>query len=373
MNNNRYKSSLTISWISILVNLFVAALKFIVGFLSNSIAILTDAAHSLEDLLTTVVVIVSLYGSRKPPDEGHPFGHGRVEYVGGLILSFLLILMGLAFLKNSIVRFFNPQSVNINIIFMAAVLFTAIVKLILGVATNRVSQKVSSQILKTDALHHYSDCITSLAVVIGLIFVKLGFLYVDCVVGGIISLVIIFWALKMGREFIDSLIGKRAPDFVYEKVKAIALSFVSVEGVHDIEVHSYGENRVISLHIEMDPALSLEEAHGIADSIEKKAAQEDLGKCIVHVDLKEKEKTRSKDRVEKLISQLVAIDSKIKDFHNVEIISAGRRSILNFHLLLDKQVPLDDLHKLCHGLSRIIKKELGFWKVNIHFEPYERR
>ena len=371
MKNNHYKLSLKISWVSIFVNIFIAALKFVLGLLSNSIAILTDAMHSLEDLITSALVIVSLHASRKPPDEGHPFGHGRAEDIGGLILSIILFIIGIGFFKDAAFRFFSPEPVTINFIFIGLILFSSLVKLTLGVFTDKISKKASCSLLKTDALHHYGDFITSLAVVIGLVFVKAGYVYADSLLGILIAVVIMLWAFKMTRGFIDNLIGKRAPEAVYKKIKAIAFSSQYVEGVHAVEVHSYGENRVVSLHVEIDPSLSLDEAHRIADGIEKKVSADDLGRCIVHVDVKDKEKRIQKSEVEKSIAKLITLDGSIKGFHRVEIITINKKSILNFHLLLDKGVTLDSLHALCHHLAKILKKEFKFWKVNIHSEPYQ--
>ena len=371
MKNDNYRSSLKISWVSIFVNIFIAALKFILGLLSNSIAILTDAVHSLEDLITSALVIISLHASRKPPDEGHPFGHGRAEDVGGLILSIILFIVGIGFFKNAALRFFSPEPVNINFVFIGLILFSAAVKLILGIFTDRISKKVSSNLLKTDALHHYGDFITSIAVVIGLVFVMMGYVWADSLLGILISIIIAFWAVKMARGFIDNLIGKRAPEAVYRKIRSIAFSSKYVEGVHDIEVHSYGENRIVSLHVEIDPSISLDEAHEIADSIEKKVLEDDLGRCIVHVDVKDKKKTIDRKEVEKFISKMITPDNNIKGFHKIEILTTTKKNILNFHLLLDKGVTLDSLHSLCHRLAKILKKEFGFWKVNIHSEPYQ--
>jgi cation diffusion facilitator family transporter len=162
----------------------------------------------------------------------------------------------------------------------------AIIKFFLGFITQKVSQKASSGILQADAFHHYTDCITTFIVAIGLIFVKNGSLYIDSILGLLIASLISFWSLKMGKEFIDNLIGKRAQPELYAKIREIASSSKLVEGVHEIEIHSYGRNNVISLHIEMSPALSLEEAHSVADSIEKKIYSENLGRAIVHIDLK---------------------------------------------------------------------------------------
>jgi divalent metal cation (Fe/Co/Zn/Cd) transporter len=158
---------------------------------------------------------------------------------------------------------------------------------------------------------------------------------------------------------------------LYEKIKSIVFSFRFVEGVHEIEIHTYGKNRIISLHIEMNPALTLEEVHGVADGIEKKIYNENLGRCVVHVDLKKGAKIIEKKRVEKLIKNILATAKDIKDFHGMEIITSEEKTVLNFHLLLDKNASIEESHLIYHRLSNLLKEKFGFSQVNIHIEPYK--
>jgi len=285
MKDNYYSSSLKISWLSIAINLFIVVLKLVIGIISNSIAILSDAVHSLSDVISTGVVIASLYISKRPPDKTHPFGHGRAEDVAGLVLSLILLFVGAGFMKDAITRLLHPQEVSMNYLFITIVLLTIPLKLFLGVFTGHIARKISSPLLKADALHHYSDLITTVVVGSGLFFVKMGYYRVDSFLGIFVSCFIIWWAFKTSKGFSDNLLGKRAPLALYEKIKEIALSFEFVKGVHGIEIHTYGRERIISLHVELNPKLSLAQAHQVADSIEKKIHKKGLGKCIVHVDL----------------------------------------------------------------------------------------
>ena len=370
MNNDKYyNTSLNVSWISMGVNIFLVAVKLIIGIASNSIAVMTDAVHSVSDMASTGVVIASIYGSKKPADSIHPYGHGRAEDIGGLVLSFILLLVGLMFMKDSIMRLINPQEVQMNYIFISIVILTAPVKLGLGIFTNRVGENISSPILKTDALHHYSDFLTTVIVAIGLFFVRAGHYAVDSMLGIFVAVFIIAWSAKSSKNFIDNLLGKRAPLTLYNQIKKAALSFHLVEGVHGIEIHSYGKMRIISLHIEVSSDLSLEEAHSVADSIEKDIRHQGLGKCIVHVDLKHSRSTVGKKEIEQTMKQLVAFTSRVKGFRGITIVTTESGSILNFDLILDKNTSLEESHVLEHHLSQSLKDEFNFSQVNIHVEP----
>lgn len=290
MKDNYYASAFKISWISIGVNFFIVLIKLILGLFSNSIAILSDAGHSLGDLFTTVIVIFSLKMSRKPADADHPFGHGRAEDVGGLILSLALILIGFNFLKDAFMRVISPQPVAVNFFSISIILATVAVKLILGWSTQIFARKISSPILTTDAFHHYSDAVTSIAVAVGLFWVRKGWIFIDSIVGMAVAAVIILWGVIAGKDYISRLIGKKECAAFYEEIEKIALSFPVVKGVHGIEAYSYGKNRIVSLHAEMNPSFSLLEAHKVADNIEKEVYRRGLGRCVVHVDIKKGKK-----------------------------------------------------------------------------------
>jgi len=247
---------------------------------------MSDALHSFSDILTTFVVIITLYMSRKPADKLHPFGHGRAEDVGGLLVSFIIVLVGGRFFFDSIKRLSLPSPLEISYSMIAIILLTALIKFVLGYATKKVAKRVDSPLIESDSSHHYSDFFITLSVGGGLFFIKQGFVELDSILGIFISVSIIYWAIRLGKEFIDKLIGKKAPPHVYEKMRKLIKAFSSIQGYHDITVHSYGRYNVISVHIELDKNMSLSDAHAIADRLEKKVASQGLGKCIVHMDAK---------------------------------------------------------------------------------------
>jgi len=370
MADRYYSSSIRVSVFGIVVNVILGLAKLVVGIVSNSIAIVADAFHSFSDLITTLVVIISLIFSRRPPDKRHPFGYGRVEDIGGLLISFILVLTGVVFLKSSMIRLVSPPRLDITRTVVIFVFITAVVKLFLGIFTNLFSKKLNSAILHTDAAHHYSDFFTSAVISLGLIFVRKGNLSLDAYMGIFIALVIIFWALKLAREFIDNIIGKEAPEGLYKNIRDIIFSFPHVEGVHEINIHSYGRKRVISLHVVVKKDLSLNEAHTVADGIEKRILRDGLGECVVHVDIEEFPYRARRSEVEKTIGRIIRSVSSLKGFHNTEVIATEADNILNFHLVLDENISLKDSHRIYHRVSKFLKKRFGFSRVNIHIEPY---
>ncbi|MBD3245381.1 MAG: cation diffusion facilitator family transporter [Candidatus Omnitrophica bacterium] len=367
-----FRSSYLVSWISIIVNALLVAVKFFVGFRSHSISILSDAAHSLSDFLSTLIILVSLSISRKPPDREHPFGHGRAEDVGGLLLSCMLIFVGLGFFQRSFARLLAPAPVEITPFFILLILGTAAVKLALGIFTQKVSKDIVSPILETDAAHHYSDVLTSVAVAAGLIAVARGYLVVDAVLGLAISFMIIFWALKIGREFCNNLIGRSAEKKEYSRIYSAARSFPEVRGVTNIDIHSYGRIRMAVIHVEVDAGLSLPDAHRVADAIEKKVCSHQFDKCVVHVDLRSGGQPKEHRRIAGGIHRIVRAIPKIRGFHRLRILSSGEKKILHFHLELEPGISLNAAHGISHRVSEALKKRFGFTDVYIHLEPTEQ-
>jgi len=369
MKDKYYSTSLKISIVGIIINLLLSVVKLVAGIIANSISVIIDAFHSFSDLITTLIVMFSITLSAKPPDKLHPFGHGRAEDVGGVVMSIILVMVGLEFLKASLMRLIVPQQLRVTKWIIVLVFVTAIIKLLLGLFTNFFSRRIHSFLLQTDAAHHYSDSFTSFIIALGLIFVERGFPSVDAYLGIFTAAVIILWAVKLAKEFIDNLIGRESPHEFYVQIKNSALSFPRVESVHGINIHSYGRNRIISLHILVDRTLPLEQAHAIADSIEKKLLQQGLGRCVVHVDLKSITCSPHICEVEKVLCRLVKSVPHLENFHSLEVITTEDKNILNFHLILNKNTSLIDSHIISHRIMRFLQRRFKFSRVYIHLEP----
>ncbi len=368
--DNYHSVSMSTAGVSVVVNIILTVVKLVLGIISGSIAIMADAFHSFSDIVTTSVVMLTFSISRRPADSRHPFGHGRIEDIAGLLMCFVLALVGVEFIKYSIVRFFTPSKLHINNLTVGIIFSTAVVKIILGAFTSMRARLVRSSLLGTDAAHHYSDGLTSFIIGGGLIFVKKGFYAWDTYLGIFVALLIILWAVKMGWGFFDNLLGRRVSEEVYARIKEVALSFPEVKDVHDVEVHSYGHRKIVSLHIVVDKDLSLEKGHSVADSVEKRLLQEGVSECITHVDITKEIPKVKHTHVEKVILNFINAHPLLKDFHKLRIITTESENILNFHLLLDSNISLEESHEISHKLSQLLKSVFKFSQVNIHLEPY---
>ncbi len=270
--------------ISVLGNLIIFILKIIFGVLSNSLALIADAFHSLSDLATSVVVIIGFKVSQKPADKEHPFGHGRADTIATLIIAIVIVVVGIEFIINGVQRLINPQPINVSFTIFSVVLVTAILKEIMARYINDLGNRLDSDTLRGDAQHHRSDVYSSLLVLVALFGAKYGMSWLDGTMGIGIALIMFNTAYSISQNAIDDLLGKPISNETREKIKNLSKAVDGVFNVHDIIVHSYGGSRFISLHIEVDEKLTSNHYHRIADTVEKKISSNMNAEVVTHID-----------------------------------------------------------------------------------------
>jgi cation diffusion facilitator family transporter len=271
-------------WISICANLLLFVLKLIFGFLSNSIALIADAFHTLSDMVSSAVVVFGFKMASKPADKEHPFGHGRAETIAALTISILIGFTGIEFIKTSITRFLDPAAIELSWAVILVVMTTIILKEVLARLSFNLGDKINSNTLIADAIHHRSDMWSSVLVLSAFGGTWLGYPKADALMGIGVAVMMIQSAYAIARSAIDDLLGKPVDKKTIKNIKEYAMQVAEVSNVHDIVVHSYGAHRFISLHIEIAEGKSPESMHEIADNVEKLLSEELEADVITHVD-----------------------------------------------------------------------------------------
>ena len=275
---------ITQGWISIVANFIIFVLKLVFGFISNSIALIADAFHSLSDMASSGVVVFGFKMASKPADKEHPFGHGRAETIAALTISILIGFTGIEFIKTSITRFMNPNSIEVSWAVILVVLITIVLKEVLARLSYNLGDKINSSTLIADAIHHRSDMWSSVLVLSAFGGAWLGYPKIDAIMGLGVAGMMIQSAYAIARTAIDDLLGKPVDTETIKNIKEYAMQTPEVSNVHDIVVHSYGAHRFISLHLEIAEGKSPESMHDIADSVEKLLSHEMEADVITHVD-----------------------------------------------------------------------------------------
>lgn len=263
--------------------LFIVKLLF--GLSLGSVALVADAFHSLSDVLTSVVVLLGFKWGDKPADHEHPFGHGRVEQIATFVIALILFLAVYDLGRDSLERILHPVAMESNLWAVAFMGFSALFKEWMARFSIFLGKKIDSQALIADAWHHRSDAIASLLVGVGLVLVRFGVYALDGYLGLFVVVLLAWVGVELVRDSVSFLIGQAPSQEFMEKLRTVVLSVPGVLNFHDVLVHDYQNQKVISLHIEVNEDLTAREAHEIALQVqdELKAKLGD-SQVVVHVD-----------------------------------------------------------------------------------------
>jgi len=354
----------------IVTNLVLGIVKLIIGIISHSVSIMADAVNNIADMASATLTILGFKLSNKKPDKEHPYGYARYEYVAGLVIGILMLIMGLTFSKESIVKIFNPEELVINTV-TYIILGTAILgKTIQMLVYLDFAKSIDSNTLKANAIDARNDIISSTAIFISLIIMSIFNINIDGLLGLCVSGFVIFSSINTIKEVLEPIIGIIPTE---EKIKQITeklLSYDCVLGIHDLVLHNYGVNNdFVTVHVEVDADMKILEAHDLMDNIEKDF-KEQLGiDLTIHMDPIE----INNEYVNKL-NNLVAhslesfdSDLKIHDFRIVE-------GITHTNILFDCVVPYEKNYTLeeikTHLINTIIpEKEIYYYVIKID-RPY---
>lgn len=368
--NVRAKYGYLEATVSIIGNIFLFILKLVLGLFINSIALIADAIHSLSDIGTSGVVIFGFKISKKPPDIEHPYGHGRVEYIATLIIAFLLVIVGLGFTEQSIERILNLEKLlNTDYAFIIGIviIISSLGKEIMAQFSFTIGKRIKSDILRADAWHHRTDAISSIAVGISIIGSTYGFPILDPIFGIIVSLIIIYIGIDLIKKASNLLIGLAPDKETIEKIRKIAEFDKDVKGIHDISIHDYVGTKFVSMHVEVENDLTLDESHQIADKISNNIEKKMNLSTIIHLDPKEMHLDEQVSK--RMIESILKKRKQIISFNKIQIIRRGNKENIIIHIIVDRNMRIGDSHDFCHKLESIIQKEYDVCKVDFHLEP----
>ncbi len=267
------------------VNLLLAAGKLILGLLSGSVSVMADAANNLTDCGSCLLTLLGFRLAARPADREHPFGHARYEYVSGLLIAVLTLLLGFSFLRESVGRIIDPPQTHYTALILILLGISAVAKLGLAAFYRRMGRSINSQSLRASAVDSISDAVLTAVVLIGGTVRQASGVEVDGWIGIAVALVILYAGGKTVREATGLLVGSAPDPAVVTKLQALLSDRESVLGFHDLMVHSYGEGRCFAtVHLEIDARTDLLTAHAIVDAIETDILAQTGVQTVIHVD-----------------------------------------------------------------------------------------
>ena len=269
----------------IFLNVLLCAAKLSAGVISSSISIIGDAVNNLSDAASSVVTLVGFKLAGQEADEEHPFGHGRFEYISGLIVSLLIVVTGVELVQSSFHKIIHPEKTLFNVFTAAVLIFSIIIKAFMFSSNLRASNKINSATLRSTAMDSISDVLTTSIVLICSFINYYKQLNLDGYAGLLVAVLIIKTGIDSAKDTINPLLGEPPDKGFLEDIKAIALSSKDVMGVHDIIVHNYGPSRIfMSLHVEVPSNLDIVTVHDSIDDIENILRKKYHCTAVIHVD-----------------------------------------------------------------------------------------
>ena len=338
----------------IVFNVILFALKFLAGIVSKSVAVTADAFNNLSDSASSVIELLGFKLASKEPDKNHPFGHGRFEYISGLFISFLILLMGFELIKSSVKAIFRPEELTSGLFPLAVMIFSILIKCYMYFYNHSLAKKISSVSLEAVAKDSLSDCISTFVVLLSTVAAR----YVDFPLDGIAGTIVAAFILKTGfdsaRDTIAPLLGTAPTKEFVMQVQTEVLKHKPICGMHDLIVHDYGPGRLLlSLHAEVPGDRDIFELHEIIDETEVALSRKFKCVAVIHMDPIDVKNERLNEIKLFMMNSLPKIDSDLK-FHDVRLVPGKRHTNLIFDIVKPFNCPLTD-KMLKTRINRLIK------------------
>ncbi len=265
---NRGSKIIKISILGIFVNLVLVAFKAVVGFITNSIAIILDAVNNLSDALSSIITIIGTKLSTKRPDRKHPYGYGRIEYFSSIIIAMIVLFAGITAFRESFDKIINPSDANYSIVSLIIIIVAVLVKFMFGRYIKSEGEKLNSGSLIASGTDATLDSVLSFSTFVAAIISYLWHISLEGYLGIIISLIIIKSAIEILKDTVNDMIGIRADTALTRKLRKKINSFDQVNGTYDLVLHNYGPNNIMAnAHIEVSDTMTAKEIHRLTKMI----------------------------------------------------------------------------------------------------------
>lgn len=336
--NVRPKYAMLSSITGIVVNLFLSIFKLIIGIVTNSMSIISDALNNVTDTGSSIVTMIGFKLSQKEVDNEHPWGHGRMEYITAFIVDILIILVGVELLQNSVDKIIHPVMPTVNGVVIFLLVVAILVKLWLFVFYSKIAKKIDSSAIKATAYDSVSDCVSTFVVLFSSVISLIFGITIDGYVSILVAIFILITGVKALKETIDILLGSKPDKEFIDQINEFVKKYPMIAGIHDIMVHDYGPGRkIVSFHAEVPADVNICEAHDIIDELEQDMLKE--FKCIttIHMDpivVNDEKINKARASVKKIVKEI----NENYSIHDFRMTDGGKR----INLIFDLVIPRDD-------------------------------
>lgn len=350
----RTRYGMLASVVGIFCNVLLFSVKLAIGLILSSLAVTADAFNNLSDAASSIISFVGVKMAGKPADAEHPFGHGRIEYIAALIVSFLVIEVGFTFFKSSISKIMHPEEITFDPVPFIILILSILVKLWMAFFNNKLGKRIDSKVMLATAADSLGDVITTSATVISIVICHFTSINVDAIAGLIVSGIVIWSGVSIAKDTLEPLIGQRVPSELYQKITDMVESYEGIVGAHDLIVHNYGPNRsMATIHAEVPNDVSIEASHEIIDRIERDAKKELNILLVIHMDpveMRDEEVLELRDKTSHIVH---ALDSELH-FHDFRVLKENEQKNLIFDLVVPDSYTEKDANRVMHQLIALL-------------------
>lgn len=283
---DNYKLGVKASWVTIIFNVLLAAIKIVAGIIGNSKAMMADGVHTLSDVLTTFVVLIGLKISSKEADEQHPYGHEKYESVFAKLLSILLLLTGLFIGYEALKSLIEGNIAKPGRIALVAALVSIVIKEGMYWYTIKIARKIKSLSMEADAWHHRSDAFSSLGTFIGILGARLGLTALDPIAGVVVSILVIKVGVDLYIKSVKELVDESANDETEKQIRDITCKTQGVKGIKTLKTRVFGNRIYVDLEIFVNSLITVKEGHDISEKVHDNIEKEidEIKHCMVHIE-----------------------------------------------------------------------------------------
>ncbi len=364
---NRSEYGLAAGKAGIAFNILLFAMKIVTGFITNSIGVIADALNNLSDAGSSVITLVGFKLADKPADGEHPFGHGRIEYISGIFVSVLILVMGLSLAKSSLAKVMTPEEINVNTGSVAILSAAVCIKTWMYFFNRKIGKKINSGTLIATAKDSLSDAAATLAVLLGLAVYRLYKINIDGFAGLVVSCFIVFTGYGALKDSVQPLLGMPADKKMVEKIENIVMGYDVSRGIHDLIIHNYGPSRfMISLHVEVPCDGDIIKMHDEIDLIERRLEEEFNCIATIHMDPIETE-NETINEAKAVVKKAVETVNPDISMHDFRMVSGDTHTNLIFDVVLPGKCGMSE-KEVKEKISAEIKKIDGGYRCVIHVD-----
>ena len=350
----RTRYGMLASVVGIFCNVLLFSVKLAIGLILSSLAVTADAFNNLSDAVSSIISFIGVKMAGKPADAEHPFGHGRIEYIAALIVSFLVIEVGFTFFKSSISKIMHPEEITFDFVPFIILILSILVKLWMAFFNNKLGKRIDSKVMLATAADSLGDVITTSATVISIIICHFTSINVDAIAGLIVSGIVIWSGISIAKDTLEPLIGQRVPTGLYQKITDMVESYDGIVGTHDLIVHNYGPNRsMATIHAEVPNDVSIEVSHEIIDRIERDVKKDLNILLVIHMDpveMRDEEVLELRDKTSRIVH---ALDPELS-FHDFRVLRENEQKNLVFDLVVPDSYTEKDANRVMHQLIALL-------------------